>query len=84
MIVTQSDDSEATGGHITFSFRFETVDRVFAGFIQNKACREDYTVERYTTMQRFLDSFFFGSKLKYKGKKILKNVCRHLHIFVVM
>ncbi|CAH1796773.1 unnamed protein product, partial [Owenia fusiformis] len=45
----------------------------YIGFILNKACREDFSVENYRVMQRTISTVFSQSKLKYKGPITMAN-----------
>ena len=40
----------------------------FSVFVQNKAGRDDFSLESYESMQKTLESIFNGSRLKISGK----------------
>jgi len=56
---------------------------MFSVFVQNKAGREDFTVENFTAMQKTLSYVFNSTKLKMKGKPLTTLTLVPLHCMLL-
>ena len=50
---------------------FDNSVSILSVFIQNKAGRDDFSLESYESMQKTLEAIFNGSRLKISGKASL-------------